>query len=119
MLFRSDVKAVVIASGLGEVVERLPAGLDTWLGLRGQSLSGGELQRLAIARTLVCNPDVFVLDEATNHLDAKARASFETLLRKLAPGRIVLLVSHDDSIIDLCDEKISCQISGNPSYTRA
>ena len=113
-----DVKAVVMASGLGEVVERLPAGLDTWLGLRGQSLSGGELQRLAIARTLVRDPSMLVLDEVTNHLDAKARASFETLLRKLAPGRIVLLVSHDDAIVNLCDEKISCQISETASYTR-
>ena len=114
-----DVEAVVMASGLGEVVERLPDRLDTWLGMSGQSLSGGELQRLAIARTLVRNPSVLVLDEVTNHLDATARASFGTLLRKLAQGRIVLLVSHDEGIIDLCDEKISCQIPECASYTSA
>ena len=108
-----------MASGLGEVVERLPDRLDTWLGMSGQSLSGGELQRLAIARTLVRNPSVLVLDEVTNHLDATARASFGTLLRKLAQGRIVLLVSHDEGIIDLCDEKISCQIPECASYTSA
>ena len=111
-----EVKAVVIASGFGEVMKRLPARLDTWLGLRGQNLSGGELQRLAIARTLVRNPDVLMLDEVTNHLDAKTCASFKTLLRKLAPRRIVLLVSHDETITNLCDEKISCQIPENPSY---
>ena len=104
-----DVKGAAMASGLGEVLERLPAGLDTRLGMRGQSLSGGELQRLAIARAIVRNPSVLVLDEVSNHLDAKARASFEILLRKLAPGRIVLVVSHDPAIIDLCDEKIFCQ----------
>ena len=114
-----DVEAVAIASGLEKAVARLPAGLDTWLGLRGQSLSGGELQRLAIARTLVRDPGVLVLDEVTNHLDADAYASFKALLRKLAPGRIVLLVSHDEAIVDLCDEKISCQIPGNASYLRA
>jgi len=111
-----DVKAAVIASGLSEVVERLPAGLVTLIGLHGQSLSGGEQQRLAIARALVRNPSVLVLDEVTNHLDATARASFEKLLCKLAPGRIVLLVSHDDAILDLCDETISCQIPENASY---
>ena len=110
MFGEEDVKTAVVASGLEEVVSRLPAGLDTRLGLRGQALSGGELQRLAIARALVRNPSVLVLDEVTNHLDAKARASFETLLLKLAPGRIVLVVSHDPAIIDLCDEKIFCQI---------
>ena len=119
MFGKDDVEAAVVASGLEEVVARLPAGLDTWLGLRGQALSGGELQRLAIARALVRNPSVLVLDEVTNHLDIKARASFETLLRKLAPGRIVLLVSHDEEVVNLCDEKISCQISDNASYIRA
>jgi ABC-type bacteriocin/lantibiotic exporter with double-glycine peptidase domain len=111
-----DVERAVKASGLGEVVERLPDGLDTRIGLRGQSLSGGEQQRLAIARALVRNPSMLVLDEVTNHLDAEARAAFGKLLRTLAPGRVVLLVSHDDAIIDLCDEKIFCQIPENASY---
>ena len=114
-----DIDAAVKQSGLGNIIGRLPDGLDTRISLRGQSLSGGELQRLAIARALVRNPSVLVLDEVTNHLDAEARASFEKLLRKLAPGRIVLLVSHNDAIINLCDEKIFCQISENASYIRA
>jgi ATPase subunit of ABC transporter with duplicated ATPase domains len=59
---------------------------------------------------------MLVLDEVTNHLDAEARAAFGKLLRTLAPGRVVLLVSHDDAIIDLCDEKIFCQIPENASY---
>jgi len=116
---KEDIEAAVIASGLRELVEKLPDGLETRLGLRGQTLSGGELQRLAIARALVRDPSVLVLDEVTNHLDAKARASFETLLRRLASGRIVLLVSHDDSIIDLCDERIFCQIPKSASYMSA
>ncbi|MBQ3290608.1 MAG: ABC transporter ATP-binding protein [Kiritimatiellae bacterium] len=114
-----DVEAAAKQSGFDAVVERLPYGLDTRLGLRGQSLSGGEMQRLAIARALVRNPSMLVLDEVTNHLDVEARASFGKLLHCLAPGRIVLLVSHDDAIIDLCDEKIFCQIPENVSYIRA
>lgn len=110
MFTKEDIDEAVGLSGLDEVISRLPDGLDTRVGLNGQSLSGGELQRLAIARALVRNPSILVLDEVTNHLDTAAKTSFKALLRRLAPGRIVLLVSHDDSIVDLCDEKILCQI---------
>jgi len=104
------VENAAAASGLDEVARKLPAGFDTRVGIGGQSLSGGECQRLAIARALARDPDLLVLDEATNHLDAAARAAFGRLLRKLAPERIVLVVTHDDAVADLCDEKIFCQI---------
>ena len=68
------------------------------------------MQRLAIARALVRKPSILVLDEVTNHLDAEARSSFGKLLRQLTSGRIVLVVSHDQALIDLCDKKIFCQI---------
>ena len=110
MFTKEDIDDAVALSGLDEIVKRLPGGLDTRIGLNGQSLSGGEMQRLAIARALVRRPGILVLDEVTNHLDADARASFGKLLRSLASGRIILLVSHDPALIDLCDEKIFCQI---------
>ena len=119
MFTKDDIDEAVAISGLDEVVKRLPDGLDTRVGLRGQSLSGGEMQRLAIARALVRKPGILVLDEVTNHLDADARAAFGKLICKLAPGRIVLVVSHDPAMIDLCDEKIFCQISERPSYIGA
>ena len=65
---------------------------------------------MAIARALTRDPSLLVLDEATNHLDAAARAAFGRLLRQLVPERIVLVVTHDDAVADLCDEKIFCQI---------
>ena len=105
-----DVRAAIRLSGLDDIVKGLPDGLDTCLGLRGQALSGGEMQRLAIARALARKPSVLVLDEATNHLDAEARKSLKEQLRRFARDSIVLLVSHDAAIIDLCDEKIFCQI---------
>ena len=105
-----DIDEAIALSGLEEVVKRLPLGLDTRVGLWGQSLSGGEMQRLAIARALIRKPSILVLDEVTNHLDAEARETFGKLLRCLAPGRIVLVVSHDPALINLCDEKIFCQI---------
>ena len=107
---QADIDEAIALSGLEVVVKRLPLGLDTRVGLRGQSLSGGEMQRLAIARALIRKPAILVLDEVTNHLDAEARETFGKLLRNLAPGRIVLVVSHDPALINLCDEKIFCQI---------
>ena len=119
MFTEEYIDEAVALSGLDEVIRRLPDGLDTRVGLNGQSLSGGEMQRLAIARALVRKPGILVLDEVTNHLDTGARASFEKLLRNLAPGRITLVVSHDPALIDLCDEKIFCQIPEQPSYMKA
>lgn len=116
---KEDVEAAVTLSGMTEVVKRLPDGLDTRIGLGGSSLSGGELQRLAIARALIRNPAILVLDEVTNHLDADARAGFGKMLRNLSAGRIVLVVSHDPALINLCDERIFCQIPEKPSYIRA
>ena len=107
---QEDIDEAIALSGLEEVVKRLPLGLDTRVGLWGQSLSGGEMQRLAIARALIRKPSILVLDEVTNHLDVEARETFGKLLRSLAPGRIVLVVSHDPALINLCDEKIFCQI---------
>ena len=119
MLTEKDIDEAIALSGLDKVLKRLPNGLDTRVGLWGQALSGGEMQRLAIARALIRNPSILVLDEVTNHLDTKARAEFGKLLRSLAPGRIVLVVSHDPTLINLCDEKIFCQILDTPSYIRA
>ena len=107
---QADIDEAIALSRLEVVVKRLPLGLDTRVGLRGQSLSGGEMQRLAIARALIRKPTILVLDEVTNHLDAEARETFGKLLRRLTPGRIVLVVSHDPALINLCDEKIFCQI---------
>ena len=107
---QADIDEAIALSGLEDVVKRLPLGLDTRVGLWGQSLSGGEMQRLAIARALIRKPTILVLDEVTNHLDAEARETFGKLLRRLTPGRIVLVVSHDPALINLCDEKIFCQI---------
>ena len=114
-----DIAEATSQSGLDEVVKRLPNGIDTHVGLRGQSLSGGEMQRLAIARALVRKPGILVLDEVTNHLDAAARSSFGKLLRQLASDRIVLVVTHDPALTELCDEKIFCQIPEQASYTSA
>lgn len=110
---QEEIDEAMRLSGFDTVAHRLPAGLDTRLGVGGQSLSGGELQRLAIARALVRKPKLLVLDEATNHLDADARAAFLHRLRRLGKDQIVLLAAHDTAISDICDETISCTVAAD------
>lgn len=105
----NDIHLALKASGFDAVISRLPDGLETQVGLWGQVLSGGELQRLAIARALIRNPSILVLDEVTNHLDAKTRKNFANLLKTLTLNRIVLLVTHDEELANSCDNKIFCQ----------
>ena len=109
---QADIDEAIALSRLEVVVKRLPLGLDTRVGLWGQSLSGGEMQRLAIARALIRKPTILVLDEVTNHLDAEARETFGKLLRRLTPGRIVLVVSPKKGNKKMTPNDIATDISG-------
>lgn len=107
---RDDIDRALSASGFDAVVKRLPEGLDTLVGNTRRTLSGGERQRLSVARALIRNPEILILDEASNHLDADSKKNLAQLVTKLKPGRIILLAGHDAELDRLCDTKISCQI---------
>lgn len=87
-----------------EVVKRLPDGYDTVVGERGYRLSGGEKQRLAIARLLLKNPAVVVLDEATSHLDTENETEVQKALRAAMNGRTSVVIAHRLSTIVDADE---------------
>jgi ATP-binding cassette subfamily B protein len=76
------------------LVSSLPDGLDTLVGDRGYRLSGGEKQRIAIARLLLKAPDIVVLDEATAHLDSESEAAVQEALRHALTGRTSLVIAH-------------------------
>ncbi len=82
-----------------EVVDALPDGLDTLVGDRGYRLSGGEKQRIAIARLLLKAPDVVVLDEATAHLDSESEAAVQKALETALVGRTSIVIAHRLSTI--------------------
>jgi ATP-binding cassette subfamily B protein len=85
------------------VVAALPDGLDTVVGDRGYRLSGGEKQRVAIARLILKAPDVVVLDEATAHLDSESEAAVQRALRVALSGRTSLVIAHRLSTVRRAD----------------
>jgi ABC-type multidrug transport system fused ATPase/permease subunit len=100
------VREAAARAGAAEFVERLPDGYATMLGRRGARLSVGQKQRIAIARALLRNPGVLILDEPTAPLDpASERGVIETL-RALARDRIVIIVAHRPDTLAACDRVI-------------
>jgi len=89
---------------IADLIAGLPDGLDTMVGARGHRFSGGEQQRLAIARTILRNPRVLVLDEATSALDNTTEAQVQAALDQLAVGRTTLTIAHRLSTVEEADQ---------------
>ena len=95
----AELRAACAAARILEVVDGLPDGFDTVVGERGYRLSGGEKQRLAIARLLLKDPVVMILDEATSHLDNDNEAHVQAALDAALAGRTALVIAHRLSTI--------------------
>lgn len=94
------------AARLGELLERLPDGLDTRVGERGLALSGGEAQRVAIARALLKDAPILLLDEPTAHVDLTSEGQILDALREAAHGRTTLTISHRQATIEDADRRL-------------
>ena len=99
-----EVEAACRAAQVHDVIAALPDGYDTLVGERGYRLSGGEKQRLAIARMLLKDPAVVVLDEATSHLDAENESLVQAALATALEGRTSLVIAHRLSTIVAADQ---------------
>ncbi|MHB0984847.1 MAG: ABCB family ABC transporter ATP-binding protein/permease [Sulfuricella sp.] len=101
---RGEVIAAARAAHILNFIESLPQGWDSVVGERGLKLSGGEKQRVAIARTLLKNPAILILDEATSALDTKTEKAIQAELLEIARSRTSLIIAHRLSTVVEADE---------------
>jgi ATP-binding cassette subfamily B protein len=100
----TEMLAAIEQAQILPLVESLPEGLDTVVGDRGYRLSGGEKQRVAIARLLIKAPDIVVLDEATAHLDSESELAVQNALRTALAGRTSIVIAHRLSTVLQADQ---------------
>jgi ABC-type transport system involved in Fe-S cluster assembly fused permease/ATPase subunit len=96
---KAEVEAAARAARIHDFIASLPQGYDTKVGERGLKLSGGEKQRVGIARTLLKNPPILLLDEATSALDTETERSIQAELKSMGQGRTVITIAHRLSTI--------------------
>jgi ATP-binding cassette, subfamily B, bacterial len=100
----AEIEAAARAAQIHEHIVGLPDGYDTVVGSRGHRFSGGEKQRIAIARTLLRNPRVLILDEATSALDTKTERAVQQAFEALAVGRTTITIAHRLSTVRNADQ---------------
>ncbi len=99
-----EIEEAARAARIHDLIDSLPEGYDTIVGERGYRFSGGEKQRMAIARTILRNPPVLVLDEATSSLDTQTEAAVQQELERLAEGRTTITIAHRLSTVRDADQ---------------
>ncbi len=100
----AEIEDAARTARIHELIASLPDGYDTIVGERGYRFSGGEKQRMAIARTILRNPPVLVLDEATSSLDTQTEAAVQAELERLAQGRTTITIAHRLSTVRDADQ---------------
>ncbi len=109
-LDESLLKKALEISGVNDFLKDLPEGLNSNLGSMVKFLSGGQKQKIAIARVIYRNPEIFIFDEPTSSLDNESENSFINIIKKLrANNKFIFLISHSKKLIENCDEKFKIE----------
>ena len=98
-----QIVEVAKAAYLHDFIQALPENYDTWVGERGDTLSGGEKQRLSIARTLLMDPSILILDDSTASVDAETEKLIRQALERLIKGRTTFIITHRLPLIQNAD----------------
>ncbi len=98
-----EIIAAARAANAHDFIMKFPDGYETVLGERGQTVSGGERQRIAVARALLRNPGILILDEATSALDVKSEQLVQEALERLMKGRTAFIIAHRLSTIQFAN----------------
>jgi len=101
---QAEIEAAARAANIHQFITELPDGYDTVVGERGYRLSGGEKQRIALARVILKDPRILVLDEATSHLDSESEALIQEALKRVMAGRTSIVIAHRLSTILAADQ---------------
>ena len=99
----AEVEDAARRANAHEFIERLPEGYDTFIGERGVKLSGGQCQRLAIARAVLASPQILILDEATSNLDTESEQLIQASMAALLAGRTTFVIAHRLSTVRRAD----------------
>jgi ATP-binding cassette subfamily B protein len=100
---QQDLEAAALAANIHDFIMGLPDGYDTVVGERGYRLSGGEKQRIALARVILKDPRILVLDEATSHLDSESELLIQEALKRVMAGRTSIVIAHRLSTVLAAD----------------
>jgi ATP-binding cassette subfamily B protein len=100
---QAEIEAAAVAANIHNFIMDLPDGYDTIVGERGYRLSGGEKQRIALARVILKDPRILVLDEATSHLDSESESLIQEALKRVMAGRTSIVIAHRLSTILAAD----------------
>ena len=111
LILEDAVRAARLA-GAEEFIERMPQGYETFIEEGSTNISGGQRQRLAIARAVICDPKILILDEATSALDPESEALVNANLQRIASGRTMVIVSHRLSSLTDCDQILVMDAGG-------
>ncbi|MGC8782018.1 MAG: amino acid ABC transporter ATP-binding/permease protein, partial [Anaerolineae bacterium] len=103
---QAEIEAAARAAGIHDFIASLPQGYDTWLGEGGARLSGGQRQKLALARAVLKGAPLLILDEPTAHLDAQTEREVVATLARLKQGRTMIIITHRPIFAEIADQVI-------------
>lgn len=101
---QNQMREAALKANILDSIDSMPNGFDTVLGEDGNTVSSGQAQRIAIARAIYKKSTVFIFDEPTANLDEDSIIKFQASIKKLAEDNICIIVTHDKSIVDICDK---------------